>query len=67
MRATVNRFTDIVNSNQLLYLGSINEKVTAKQASVILMPVLRRAANVVEHLSINVDTANNDSTFQLMK
>jgi hypothetical protein len=36
-------------SNRLLYLGRINEKVTAKQAAVILIPVLRKAPNVVRN------------------
>src|SRR6478736_1687125 len=46
IRATEYRLKYIGNSNRLLYLGRINEKVTAKQAAVILMPVLRKAPNV---------------------
>ena len=46
IRATEYRFKYICNSNRLLYLGRINEKVTAKQTAVILFPVLRKALNV---------------------
>jgi len=38
IRATEYRLKDIGNSNQLLYLGRINKKVTAKQAVGILIP-----------------------------
>src|SRR6478609_6196004 len=50
IRATEYRLKDICNSNGLLYLGRSNKKVTAKRAAVILMPVLRKAPNVVRNL-----------------
>jgi hypothetical protein len=46
IRATEYRLKYIGNSNRLLYLGRSNKKVTAKQAAVILIPVLRKAPNV---------------------
>jgi hypothetical protein len=46
IRATEHCLKYICNSNRLLYLGRSNKKVTAKQAAVILMPVLRKAPNV---------------------
>jgi len=52
IRATEYRLKYICNSNRLLYLGRINEKVTAKQAAVILIPVLRKAPNVVTPLEL---------------
>src|SRR6478735_2818439 len=45
IRAIEYRLKDICNSNRLLYLGRINEKVTAKQATGMLIPVLRKAPN----------------------
>jgi hypothetical protein len=49
IRATEYRLKYIWNSNRLLYLGRINEKVTAKRTAEILIPVLRKAPNVARH------------------
>ena len=51
IRATEYRLKYICNSNRLLYLGRINEKATAKRATGMLMPVLRKAPNVVCNFS----------------
>ena len=52
IRAIKYRLKDICNSNRLLYLGRSNKKVTAKQATGILTPVLRKAPNVMRNLDI---------------
>ena len=54
IRATEYRLKYIWNSNRLLYLGRINEKVTAKQATGILIPVLRKAPNVSRYAQMAV-------------
>ena len=50
IRATEYSLKDIGKSNRLLYLGRSKNKVTAKQAAVILLPVLRKAPNVGCHV-----------------
>src|SRR6478736_3006304 len=54
IRATEYRLKDICNSNRLLYLGRINEKVTAKQTRGILIPVLRKAPNVIRNTKMTL-------------